>query len=199
LTLPPAGGRYRLACDLKVALTPQEAPAATLDIDKDFDPQHIVGLQQRADGKSQLRDAGGRFTTVEGAEAAIDKGHAIIRLHARPAPAEPSFTVQGIVVDEDGKPIAGARAMVCFASWVFYGMRQIVGITDSVGRYRISKVRLPPWLFDGNKPLIWLNIGKPGYRGAQTQRLLLQDLERAGVSDLGTATLTRPRPRGRPR
>jgi hypothetical protein len=190
LTIPGAGGRYRIGGGIPVPPGRHEVSPADLDIDADFDPRQIKGAAEPlADCKGvRLRDATGRTATVQGAEVVVEAGQAVLRFHARPIPTAKAFVLRGAAVDGVGKPVEGVKFTAAFRSSRSAAMSHLEAATDAHGRFELRDVRLPQSYFDAGR--VSMMAVKPGFHGAETGKLDLLEVKKAGVGDFGTVVLT---------
>ncbi len=190
LTIPPVGGSYRFNCAPVTSPSPYEVLPANLEIDKDFDPRHVKAAPEPlADRKAvRLRDTAGRSAVVEGSEVFFESGQAVLRFRARPIPVAAARVLRGTVVDEAGKPVAGAKCTAAFAGTRGAAMSSLEAATDTHGKFELRDVRLAEGAFIPDSRISMI-VAKSGYDGAETRELNLLEIKKTGTGDFGTVVL----------
>jgi RNA polymerase sigma factor (sigma-70 family) len=190
LTIPHVGGHYRFGCGLATSPSHYEIAPANLEIDQDFDPRQVKGMvEPLAERKAvRLRDSAGRSAVVEGAEAVIQAGQAVLRFRAQPIATGSTFALRGAAIDEAGKPVAGARCTAAFTSDQGSAMSELQALTDVQGKFQMTEVLLPQSYFDPGRRITMMVV-KAGFDGAQTRELDLLEVKQAGSGDFGTVVL----------
>src|SRR5205807_673067 len=187
LTVRGPAARYRIAWGLGTGPSRDEIGRAILEIGRDFDPRQMKGMvEPLAERKAvRLRDSAGRGAVVEGAEAVIQAGQAVLRFHAQPIATGSTFALRGAAVDDAGKPIAGARFTAAFTTSQGGGMSELEGLTDAQGKFQMKDVLLPQSFFEPGRRITMMVV-KAGFDGAQTRELNLLEVKQAGSGDFGT-------------
>lgn len=201
LTVPSATGRYLFRCDPMLSPSIYEIPLATLEMDKDFDPRKIKGGPEpvaEVRGSVRLRDTADRAAVVEGVEVLVEGGQAVLRFPAKKTPTDEALVLRGEAVDEAGKPIKGAKFTAAFSQeYATPGpdgakggafMTHLEATTDAEGKFELPSVLLPPAWFQPEYKIQMLAV-KSGFDGAQTEKLSLVDVRKAGSGDFGTVVL----------
>jgi hypothetical protein len=201
LTVPAIAGRYRFSCELMSSNYSYEIPFAILESDKDFDPRRIKGVPEpdpEVMGAVRLRDAAGRSAVVEGVEVLVEAGQAVLRFPAQKTPTDEALVLRGAAVDEVGKPIKGARFTAAFfqsnlrpgpggaAGGAF--MTHLEATTDAQGKFELPGVLLPASWFQPLSRMRMLAV-KSGFDAANTTKLNLLEVKKAGSADFGTVVL----------
>ncbi len=194
LTLPTEG----LASELGIRESDFQATAEIqtgvirlrLEWEPGFRPDELREVT-RLDGNERrfrLVDAGAKTATLhapEGIEPVKESGKLVFRVWFQHRDAKDFGALTGQVVDEEGKPIAGARVTLQQPERAPRGADEVRyrATTDPQGRYRLRDI--PRWAIDG-KPLdVRLTVTKEGYAGVQTPRVTLTDgeIEKPAIVD----------------
>lgn len=191
LTLPRASERYRIGsfwpeCGLS------QGAGAFLEIDGEFDPEHIVGQPETSpDGKGQrIKDRAGRIATVEEAEFVVLGQSVTIRMTRKPESTEPNLVFQGKVMDEQDKPIEGAEAVLSFHSATGGASSDFKAKTNEKGQFQLSGPNRSDIRAQKSK-YVNIQVWKKGYGGLTSDKLELQTVRKTGNGDFGTVTIKR--------
>ena len=204
LTVPSSTGRYHFKCSPMSSPSIYEIPFAVVKMDKDFDPQKIKGGPEpvaEVRGSVRLRDTAGRTAVVEGVDVLVEGGQAVLRFPAKKTPTDEALVLRGAAVDEAGKPIKGAKFTAAISQvYARPGrgpgpsalggafMTHLEATTDAQGKFELPGVLLPPTWFQPEYKIQMLAV-KSGFDGAQTEKLSLVDVRKAGSGDFGTVVL----------
>ena len=183
LTLPTEGGKISLAVS-------ESAPwlnelqtgrlVMSLEWEPSFRPDELEEITRLAgkDRLFRLIDADGKAATLQVPDAfepTNDKGMLVIRV-AIPYRDSKDFTViTGQVLDEQGRPVAGARVGITAMVRRDPNALTTIATTDRQGRYRIRDI--PRRAIDGRTLALRIVVTKEGYAGLESPSLTLKEGE----------------------
>ena len=194
LTLPTEG----LAAELGVRESDFQATAEIqtgiirlrLDWEPGFNPDELeeISRLQEKDRRFRLVDSDGKTATLqapESVEPVKEKSRLVVRVLFPHRDSTDFAALTGQILDEEGKPIAGARVTLQEPARTprDAGELRYRATTDPQGRYRLRNI--PRWAIDGKLLELRLTVTKEGYAGVQTPRLTLADgdIEKPAVVD----------------
>jgi len=184
LTLPIEGGRVDLG--VKESGPPASGELQTgvlrlsLEWEPGFQPDELeeISLLEGNDRRFRLIDADAKSATLQ-APAAIepvkDNGKLVIRVAIPYRDAKDFAALTGQILDENGRPIAGAHVSMVAAPGFFRvpNKLQHATTTDPRGRYRLREI--PSRAIDGKPLEVLLMVTKEGHAGFQSPRLTLAE------------------------
>jgi beta-lactamase regulating signal transducer with metallopeptidase domain/thiol-disulfide isomerase/thioredoxin len=128
----------------------------------------------------RITDAVGKVATLRHARATLVQGEFVMEVDLQPTDPEAVGEIRGIVVDEKGRPVTGARVGLVWNSIV------TTGVTASDGRFALRD----HWIRTVDQPGIKLSVAaiKDGYGGVETRPVKRPDDARAPI-DFGRIVL----------
>jgi len=184
LTLPIEGGRADLF--VRESGPPASGELQTgalrlsLEWERGFLPDELeeISLLEGNDRRFRLIDADAKSATLQ-APAAIepvkDNGKLVIRVAIPYRDAKEFAALTGQILDENGRPIAGAHVGLVAAPGFFRmpNKLQYATTTDPLGRYRLREI--PSRAIDGKPLEVRLIVTKEGNAGFQSPGLTLTE------------------------
>lgn len=182
VTLPGFHGRFQLVVFDVKHRGRYELATILLTIDSGFHVDrvaHVTADRQKL--TSHFTDNQGKTATVQGAPVESEDGKEVIEVNLVPTATKGAGVVRGTVVDENGRPIAGARVETAQTNRNGTGfITGMAATTGNDGRFEIANAGIRS---GGNVSLI---VTKAGYGGIETSQLIP---ERGTPLDFGRTTL----------
>jgi thiol-disulfide isomerase/thioredoxin len=174
LTLPPDGGRFTVYAMPHSAS--RDVVTITIERDAQFRPDAVAQMDQR-DGRVHLTDVAGKKATLTGLERfdpSIAGGTLVVRVDLPEPDFRSQASVSGRVLDEQDRPIAGAKVALGFGDAggsAMSGDPAHAATTDARGEYAIRSV--PRRFPDGRPCHVFVVVTKDGYAGVDSPRVEL--------------------------
>lgn len=189
LTIPNTGGTFQFSAGAE-DFSLQSIGAVTLRFDKGFRPAAAKAVRQSAPLSFEMTDDQGKRAWLEGAEASVAEHQVVITIPVRIRPPASIGKITGLIVDQDDRPLAGARV-----SPAFYGQTgsvhrngdELRGISDSAGRFILPRVPLP-FSDDPERSQLGFVVTREGYGGIDTPRFEVR-FNSEGIQDVGRIRL----------
>ncbi len=151
-----------------------------LDCEPGFRPDELTEVSRLPgnDRRFRLVDSDAKTATLQGPESiepVQENGKLVVRVVFPHRDTKDFAALTGQVLDEEGKPIAGARVDLGPPGRVRGDQSEVgyMATTDPQGRYRLRDILR--WAIDGKPIELRLTVTKEGYAGVQTPRLTLTD------------------------
>ncbi len=193
LTLPISFDLHRI----QLATVPKfptgcAIPIGTMLIEGEFDSERIQGGAEKFSEWKDigLRDAQNHRATIRGAEVELEDGKAILIFRAQPFSNIVDLKLRGIVVDEAGKAISGARLRPIFGSGFQLISNSTFTHTDVTGLFELPFLNVSrDWL--DPKKAVWIRLIATGsvYQLVESEKLMLADLHETRIGDFGKIIL----------
>ncbi len=174
LTLPSDGGRITVYAMPHSAS--RDAVTITIERDAQFRPDAVARMDAR-EGRVVLTDADGKTASLTGLdrlEPTIAGGALVVRVDLPEPDFRTQATVTGRVVDEQDRPIAGAKVDLGFGDQrgsAMSGDPAHAVTTDARGEYAIRSV--PRGFPDGRPSHVFVVATKDGYAGVDSPLIAL--------------------------
>jgi hypothetical protein len=194
LTLPTEGPRAQLQIRESDPQATAEIQTGFLRLRLDWEPgfqpnelEEILRLEGN-NRRFRLVDSDEKSATLqapEGIEPVRESGKLVLHAFFLHRDAEDFGALTGRILDEEGKPIAGARVGLGPPARALRDLdaRRFRATNDPQGRYRLRDI--PRFAIDGTPLDVRLTVTKEGYGGVQSPPVNLRDgdVERPGVVD----------------
>ncbi len=137
-------------------------------------------------GRFRLTDGNGKSATIDapsGVEPAIEQGKLVIRVGLSEPKSAELGELTGQVLDEQGRPVAGARVGLGFAWDLREGARASSRdarhwtTSDPQGRFHIGSI--PRRYADGNPMNLQVVVAKDGFARANSESFVFEPGEKA--------------------
>jgi beta-lactamase regulating signal transducer with metallopeptidase domain/thiol-disulfide isomerase/thioredoxin len=163
-TLPGFHGRFQLVVFDVNHRGRFELASVVLTIDSGFHVDRVAHVTaDRRAGTFQFTDRQGKTATLRGAPVELEGGKPVIEVNLVPTATEGTGVVRGMIVDESGRPLAGARVETAQTNGDGTGfITGMAATTEDDGRFEIANagIRL------GGK--VSLVVTRAGYGGTET-------------------------------
>jgi thiol-disulfide isomerase/thioredoxin len=167
-TLPEEAGRVTML--MQAGDLPGSEELVPLEWETGFCPDAIKSVDKPAEGgplaRFRLTDAAGRLATVSGpVEPLVADGRLVLRIAFPEIDAKAFGTLSGSIVDEGGRPIAGAAVALVIRDGQTTALDMHRAHTDSQGRYFFRRVARR-----GTQGELRFGVAakKPGYGGGRS-------------------------------
>lgn len=188
LSIPRAGGEYRFYAMPNKSWGRWDLPKIDLTIDANFQPTKVAQVKDDEPGIKLLIDEAGKTAKVRHAEVDLNNGTVTLRIKAKKVTHDKLLTMQGRILNEENKPIAGANATVIFTSKQGGASSPFYSMTDDDGNFAIKDIYRDANTIEDDSE-ISVSIVAPKYCVTQSKKLSLREVHTKGSGDVGTITL----------
>ncbi|MBI3865240.1 MAG: redoxin domain-containing protein [Planctomycetia bacterium] len=162
LTIPGASGDFQITVYDR-ARHFQLPNVATLTLERGFLPDQVAEIIADAEiGGFRIKDRNGLSAIFKGARATLDGTSVTLEIDVKPRAPESLGRVTGVVVDEHGRPVAGATIAVALGDpAVGSGITTLGATSGAGGRFVID--RIPIEGAESGISCLYLAVTRNGY------------------------------------